>query len=228
MSSRPLHIAALIPAFNEAGRIARVVEGVRPHVDTVLVVDDGSEDGTGAAAEAAGAEVVRHDANRGKGHAVRTGLEALLPRAFTHVLFMDGDLQHRPEDVPGLVAEAAASNADVVVGARVFDRARMPRSRYYSNVIGSRALAGFTGVPVSDSQSGFRLIRTDVLRRIRLTSTKYEIETEMLIRLAKLGVSIREVPVTLAYEGARSKLRPIRDTTRTCFLAVYYRYLCRD
>ncbi len=105
--------------------------GTRPHVDAVLVVDDGSTDDTAAAAEAAGAEVVRHPDNRGKGVAVRSGLAAVHGRGFTHVLLMDGDLQHRPADVPRLVAAAAGSggagaDADVIVGARTFDRAQMP------------------------------------------------------------------------------------------------------
>src|SRR5262249_40102018 len=113
------------------------------------------------------------------------------------------------------------------VGERVFDKSKMPRSRYYSNVIGSRALSGFIGSEIRDSQSGFRLIRCDVLRGMPLTATGYEIETEMLIKLARRGAPMTSVPVELSY-GARSKLRPIRDTTRTCFLAVYYRFLSRD
>ena len=220
-------VAALIPALDEAGSIAAVVAGVRLHVDEVLVVDDGSRDETGARAQAAGATVLRHEHNRGKGCAVRTGLEYVLARPFTHVLLMDGDLQHRPDDVPKLTAAARERELDLVVGARRFDRARMPRARYYSNVIGSRALSAFIGAPIRDTQSGFRLVACAPLRNLVLTSTGYEIETEMLIRLAQLGARIGDVEVTLAYEGARSKLRPVRDTTRTCFLAVYYRYLSR-
>jgi glycosyltransferase involved in cell wall biosynthesis len=226
--SRPAPVvAAVVPAFNEARTIAEVVQGLRGHVDVVYVVDDGSTDGTAGRAGAAGAQVLRHAGNRGKGHAVRTGLAAVLAGPFTHVLLMDGDLQHRPEDVPRLVAEAAAADPDVVIGSRVFDRERMPRPRYYSNVIGSWALGRLTGTRVRDSQSGFRLIRTALLRDMRLASTGYEVETEMLIRLARRRARIHEVPVTLAYEGACSKLRPVRDTTRTCFLALYFRFLSR-
>ena len=140
---------------------------------------------------------------------------------------MDGDLQHRPADVPRLIAAAAAGGADVIVGARSFDRAQMPASRYWSNVIGSWALGGLIGVP--DPRHAVRLPADPLatLEPLTLTSTGYEIETEMLIRLARRGAVVREVPVALAY-GAPSKLRPIRDTTRTCFLAVYYRFLCRN
>jgi glycosyltransferase involved in cell wall biosynthesis len=226
-AAAPMRVAALIPAYEEAAHIAAVVAGVRPHVDAVIVVDDGSQDETASRAREAGAEVLRHEANRGKGHAVRTGLAHVLARPFTHVLLMDGDLQHRPADVPKLLAAARARGLELVVGARGFDRAKMPAARYYSNVIGSRALSAFVGAPVRDTQSGFRLVASDRLRGLRLTATGYEIETEMLIRLAQLGARIGDVEVTLAYEGAKSKLRPVRDTTRTCFLAVYYRFLSR-
>src|SRR5690242_7783851 len=220
-------VCALIPAFNEAATIAEVVTGVRPHVQAVVVVDDGSADETASRAEAAGARVIRHAENRGKGHAVRSGLAQILALDFSHVLLMDGDGQHRPEDVPKMLQAARERDADLVVGARIFDKAQMPRSRYYSNTIGSRALSSFIGSPIEDSQSGFRLIRCDILRGLTLTATGYEIETEMLIKLARRHVSMTSVPVTLSY-GAESKLRPIRDTTRTCFLAVYYRFLSRD
>ena len=158
-ASEPLRVVAVIAAFNEGRHIREVVLGTRPHVDAIVVVDDGSTDDTAAAAEAAGAEVVRHPGNRGKGIAVRSGLDAVRGRGFTHVLLMDGDLQHRPSDVPRLVAAATAADADVIVGARSFDRAQMPASRYWSNVIGSWALGGLVGVPIRDTQSGFRLIR---------------------------------------------------------------------
>ena len=219
--------AAVIPAFDEAASIANVVQGVRGSVAQVIVVDDGSTDGTAERARAAGAEVIVHAGNRGKGHAVRTGIARVLAGDFTHVVLLDGDMQHLPEEAAALVATAAGTGADVVVGERRFERERMPASRYHANRIGSRVLSWFVGVPVRDTQCGFRVFRVDALRSLRLRASGYEIETEMLVKVRRRGGRVASVPITAVYGGQRSKLRPVRDTTRTCFLAVYYRFLER-
>lgn len=220
-----MNVAALIPAYNEASTIADVVRGVRPFVSQVLVVDDGSIDGTAEEARAAGARVMAHATNMGKGHAVRTGLAHLLSGDITHVILLDGDMQHLPHETPRLLDAARATGADVVIGERRFDRAGMPASRYHANRIGSRALSSFVGVPLEDTQCGFRVFRAEALRTMRLSARGYDIETEMLIKLRRLGGRVASVPVSAVYNIRRSKLRPIRDTTRTCFLAVYYRFL---
>lgn len=222
-----LRPVALIPAFNEAGTIAEVITGLRGVVEHVLVVDDGSTDGTGAIAEREGAEVLAHPVNRGKGHAIRSGIAALGERGFTHVLMLDGDLQHLPSEAPLLIDAAARTGGDVVLGERRFDRAEMPASRYHANRLGSRALSWFVGVPLRDTQCGFRLVRLAALRGLPLRARGYEIETEMLVKLWRRGATLASVPVTAVYAGQVSKLRPVRDTTRTCFLAVYYRYIER-
>jgi len=218
---------ALIPAFNEARTIAAVVTGVRDAVDRVIVIDDGSRDGTAERARDAGAEVAIHEVNLGKGHAVRTGLARVFAGDFTHVLLLDGDLQHLPAEASALLREAEGGGADIVIGERRFERSRMPASRYHANRIGSRALSWFIGVPVRDTQCGFRVFRVDALRPLQLRATGYEVETEMLVKVRRRGGRIAAVPITAVYDGQRSKLRPVRDTTRTCFLAVYYRFLER-
>jgi glycosyltransferase involved in cell wall biosynthesis len=216
---------ALIAAYNEEGHVAEVVTGTLPYVAAVFVVDDGSSDETAARAREAGATVLVHPSNLGKGHAIRTGLAALVNTDFTHVVFLDADLQHDPAEIPALLA-AAEKGADFVIGERELIRSQMPASRYYSNVVGSRVLSSFIGTPVSDTQSGFRVVAMPWLRRLRLTGTGYEIETEMLIKLTRGGASVARVKVArLHYAGVKSHIRPFRDTCRTCFLAVWYRYL---
>jgi len=222
-----MRAAAVIPAFNEARSIADVVDGVRASVDRVIVVDDGSTDGTAERARAAGADVVVHEGNRGKGRAVRTGLARALEGEFTHVLLLDGDMQHLPSEASLLLAEAERGSAEVVLGERRFQRDLMPASRYHANRIGSRVLSWFVGVPVQDTQCGFRVFRVDALRRLPLTASGYEIETEMLVKVRRRGGRVATVPITAVYTGQPSKLRPVPDTTRTCFLAVYYRFLER-
>jgi glycosyltransferase involved in cell wall biosynthesis len=218
---------AIVPAYNEGDTIADVVAGIREVVARVVVVDDGSVDYTSERARAAGADVVRHLSNAGKGRAVRTGLKHVLSGDFTHVLLLDGDMQHLPKEAGPLLAAAAETGADVVLGERRFFREQMPASRYHANRLGSCVLSWFVGVPLRDTQCGFRVFRVEALRGLRLRASGYDIETEMLVKIRRRGGRLASVPVTAVYGNERSKLRPVRDTTRTCFLAVYYRFLER-
>ncbi|MEP6782224.1 MAG: glycosyltransferase family 2 protein [Acidobacteriota bacterium] len=219
-------VAAIVPALDEVATIAAVVRGLAESVSVVVVSDDGSRDGTAEAARAAGAHVVARPTTGGKGRAIRTALaEVLSWPDIEWVLFIDADMQHRPDEAERLIGRAVESGADLVTGERQFVREQMPASRYYANYFGSRALSSFTGVPLRDSQCGFRVWRTSMLRRLPLRATGYDIETEMLIKVRRLGGTIISVPVSAVYGTGRSKLRPVRDTTRTCFRAVFYRYL---
>lgn len=218
-------VHAVIPAYNEARTIGNVVTGVLPFTSSVTVVDDGSTDATAEIAVHAGAQVVRLAQNSGKGMALRAGITHALTHGGTHVLCLDGDMQHLPSEAPLLIAAAAETDAALVVGERQFDRAVMPASRYYANLIGSRALSRFMGVRVIDTQCGFRLFKSECLRNMRLTARGYEIETEMIVKVGRRGGRIARVPISSVYSTQRSKLKPVRDTTRTCFLAVYYRFI---
>jgi glycosyltransferase involved in cell wall biosynthesis len=222
-----MHICALIPAFNEARNIARVVQGTREFIETVVVIDDGSSDGTVELAEAAGAICLRSACNRGKSSALRTGLAYAVEHQFTHVLTLDGDGQHQPQDIPGMIQAAEDKQVDLVIGARPFVRDRMPRARYYANTIGSKLASALVGAEVKDSQSGFRLLRLEKLSTIRLRSRRYEFEMEILIKMRLSGCTIAHSPIQMIYADGPdcSKLRPIRDTTRTCLWSLAYRFL---
>lgn len=222
-----MKVCAIIPVFNEADTVGDVVAGVKPLVAEVIVVDDGSNDGSGDRATQAGAVCLRLDRNRGKGSALRHALANIAHRDFTHVLFLDGDGQHRPEDIPLLVEQARTTGADLVIGVRAFDKARMPASRHFSNTVGSGLASRLVGQPIQDSQSGFRLARLDRLRGIRLRSRRYEFEMEVLIKVCANGGRVAHAPVALVYDGgrARSKMHPIRDTVRICLWSLAFRYL---
>ena len=219
-------VGALIPAYNEAGGIADLVAAVSRHVSLVVVVDDGSTDGTGERAAAAGATCLRLEPNQGKGAALRLAVEWAKKRDLTHVLFMDGDGQHLPDDIPVLLARAEETDADLIIGARTFDRTRMPASRYFSNTIGSRLTSSLVRRTILDRQSGFRLARLECLRGVNLRSRRYEFEMEVLIKLCRQGGRVDHAPVALVYHGgrARSKMNPIRDTVRICLWSLAFRF----
>ncbi len=211
----------LIPAYQAAESVGGVVRGALEHTARVLVVDDGSSDGTGAAAARAGSEVIRLSANSGKGAAIRAGLERLLPSTATHVAFLDADGQHDPRDLPDLLA-AAREGDEFVIGSRMSRPEEVPPVRYRTNEIGSRILTRMTGREVEDGQSGYRVISTNILRRLPLKSNGYLIETEILLKAARYVPRFRHVPVRVLY-GGPSHYRPFRDTWIISWGAVYYK-----
>jgi glycosyltransferase involved in cell wall biosynthesis len=212
--------AALIPAYQCAETIAGVAAETARFVTTVLVVDDGSTDETAEQGRRAGAEVFRRPANGGKGAAIRSGLEVLLARPqITHVLFLDGDGQHDPAEIPKFLAPARGG-ARFIVGSRMSERDSIPAYRYETNRIGDLILTRMTGHEVEDGQSGFRLVSADLLRKMNLAANGYLIETEMLLRAAALVDRFQFVPIRAIY-GTPSHFRPFRDTWKISWGAVF-------
>jgi glycosyltransferase involved in cell wall biosynthesis len=215
----------LIPANNEAETLPGVLAGALPLVERVLVVDDGSDDGTADVARSAGVDVLRLEKRSGKGAALRAGLNALLPEAGGYILFMDADAQHDPGDIPVMLAALGRRpRPDVVLGCRLRPETKdsIPRVRYATNLFGVYVLSRVTGLEVGDSQTGFRLIRADRLKEIELESTGFEIETEILIKLASRKITLVNVPVSITYHPGRSHYRSVPDTYRVCMATLRY------
>jgi glycosyltransferase involved in cell wall biosynthesis len=214
-------VVAVIPAYQCGATIGAVVAGVRLHLDRVVVVDDGSGDDTSAAAAQSGAEVHRLAENCGKGAALRHGIELALAGDPAAVLLLDGDGQHDPADIPALLAAWDAGAGDFLVGSRMWEAEAIPRARYWTNRIGSRILCWMTGWPIEDSQSGYRLLGADLLRRLPLAARRYAVESEMLIKAANRGARLGQVPIRVIYDGYPSHFRPVVDTARIALWAIY-------
>ncbi len=213
-------LMALVPALDAADTIAQVVNGAREHVERVVVVDDGSADETAAEAEKAGALVIRHDRNLGKGEALKTGFKHAQAEDFEAVVTLDADTQHDPAEIPSLI-KAFDAGADIVIGARLADKEKIPRARYYTNLVGVACISWRAGCRIEDTQSGFRVYRISAVRDIRLYTHRFDTETEILIKAGRRGKRIVTVPVKTIYTDeiiSKSHFRPVYDTYRICMI----------
>jgi glycosyltransferase involved in cell wall biosynthesis len=208
-------LLAVIPAYNPGPALLDVARRTAALVGqaNVLIVDDGSRDGSGATAEAEGFRVVRHQENRGKGAALRTGYRVALEEGYEAALTLDADGQHDPAWIPRLT-EALKPGVDLVIGSRMSDPGPMPPVRVATNRFMSRVLSSLAGTPISDTQSGFRIVRRRVLEQVPLVTERFETESELLIRAGRHGFRIAEVAIPAVYGSEKSKIRPLADTLR--------------
>ena len=221
MSKGSLKLIGLIPAYNAGDTVAQVVAGTLRQLPEVVVVDDGSVDGTAKAAREAGAFVISHPANMGKGAALRTGFEHALARGCDGILTLDADTQHDPDEIPKLIAKADETGAGITIGARLKDKEKIPPARYWTNMVGVTCISWRAKNRLEDSQSGFRIYRAEVLRGMKYTSSRFETETELLIRAGKRGFNIASVPVRTIYSEEilrKSHYRKVRDTYLICMM----------
>ena len=209
-------VGAILPALNAAQYLDAVVGEIKQrHPDLrVLVVDDGSSDGTAQVARTAGAGVISHPQNRGKGAALQTGFDWALAERLTWVYTMDADGQHLPVEMERFLTAAIGENFDVVVGNRMEATADMPWIRKATNQFTSWVISRLAGCRIPDSQNGFRLFRVACLAGVTLTSQRYDAESEILVKLARRGYRIGSVPISAVYGEEKSSINPIVDTGR--------------
>jgi glycosyltransferase involved in cell wall biosynthesis len=221
-----LRLMAVIPAHDAGATVGAVVRDTARFVDAVVCVDDGSRDTTAPAAAAAGAMVIAHPHNRGKGAALRTGMTA----AFTHgadaVVTLDADGQHLPDQIPALL-RGMASGADLVLGCRAAAFAAMSPLRRAANRLSSRLISFAAGQRIADVQTGFRIYGREMFLRLGLHGNGFEAESAIVVRAARRGFRIRSVPVRLAKVDGRatSHYRPIRDSLRIAQAVTWMRLL---
>ncbi len=210
----PARCAVVIPCHNEEAALQPLLDKVVQFLPKVFVVDDGSSDGTAAAARTAGAFVLVHERQLGKGAALQTGLKHALQTGFAWAITLDGDGQHDPSEIPLFLRKAEAEPIDLLVGNRMGQSWQMPWLRRWINRWMSLRLEKLTGAELPDSQCGFRLIRLSAWARLPIRSRHYEIESELLVAMLRAGHRVDFVPIQCKYLREKSGIHPIVDSWR--------------
>jgi glycosyltransferase involved in cell wall biosynthesis len=214
-----MKVAVVIPAYNEAATIGNVAARARAQCERVIVVDDGSRDGTSEALAGLAVTLVRHESNRGKGAALWSGFERALADGAEAVVTLDGDGQHRPEDIPRLIAAAQRHPGLIVIGSRMAEGEAFPRSRYFANRTANFWISWAAGYRIEDSQSGFRLYPATLLKSVRVARDRahgFVFESEILIEAARAGVASVPVAIAAIYapNARASHFRSVVDVLR--------------
>lgn len=209
-----MKICAVIPAYNEASTIGNLIKELLNKNLDVLVIDDGSSDTTGIIARECGAYVVGWKKNLGKGVALRAGFRFAQDKDYDGAITLDGDGQHSVSDISNFLKAASSTSADIIIGNRMNDIHQMPILRRIVNKVMSLILFSIIRQRVPDSQCGYRFIRKEALKKLRLCSCNYEIESEILLEAGRLNLSVHSIPIKTIYSGSRSYIHPLRDTIR--------------
>jgi glycosyltransferase involved in cell wall biosynthesis len=218
-------VCVLIPTFNNAATLGHVIEGVLNYTNQVIVVNDGSTDGTSSMlSQYDSLVVVSYESNRGKGYALRQGFKHAVAAGYDYAITIDSDGQHYPEDLPNFEAALEAHPNAIIIGARNMDHASVPGKSSFGNNFSNFWFRVETGVKLSDTQSGYRLYPIRALEKFRFITRKYEFEIEVLVRAAWSGIEVLNIPVRVFYpekEKRVSHFRPFKDFTRISILNTF-------
>ena len=220
-------IAVLIPALNAERTLPRVVVEARAQLEPVLVIDDGSSDATSEVAREAGATVIRHPVNRGKGGALKTGFQWALENGFDGAITLDADGQHLAGEIPKFVRERERGGADLIIGGRSHLFGQMLPRRRMANRFSAACIAFASGVEITDSQSGFRYYSANLLRQVKLRAEGFDMESEVIVRAGRRKFGVVTIPIELGFvDGiATSHYKPLKDTLRIAWTVIRTRFL---
>ncbi|MHB8155633.1 MAG: glycosyltransferase family 2 protein [Candidatus Omnitrophota bacterium] len=209
-----MRICVIIPTYNESRAIAALINQITKLGLEVIIIDDGSVDDTVKIATACGAKVLANLRNMGKGASLIKGYNFALQQGFDAVISMDGDGQHSCDDLLAFIQKARNSQSALIVGNRMGMTKGMPVLRMITNLLISKFISLIVKQHIPDTQCGFRLAKKELLARIDLSTSKYETESEVLIKAAHLGFKIESIPVKTIYSGGKSQINPLVDTLR--------------
>jgi glycosyltransferase involved in cell wall biosynthesis len=214
-----MRAVVVIAAYNEAGTIRDIAERTLRQSPWLIVVDDGSADGTHEAIAGLPLTLLRNAANSGKAASLWRGIQQAIGQGAEAVVTLDGDGQHAPEDIPRLLAALERHRNAIVIGSRLHDKRNIPLDRYLANRVANFWIGWAAGQAIEDSQSGFRVYPAALFRAIKVRCDRpasFVFESEILIESARSGTELIGVPVAAIYEprGRRSHFRPILDIAR--------------
>jgi len=209
----------IIPAYNEEESIAKLLPSLNFPPQDIIVVDDGSTDNTISKSQSFGVHVIRHEKNKGKGMAHRTGFNFASKEEARWVITMDADGQHSPKDIPKFIKAIKEKKGDMIIGEREVTIRTMPFLRFLTNLWTSFIVSILGGKRVKDAQSGFRAISKEIFTSISLSTNNFQTESEIIIKAARRGFRITSVPVRTIYNESYSYIKPFLDTLRFIKLA---------
>ncbi|MBC8277465.1 MAG: glycosyltransferase family 2 protein [FCB group bacterium] len=217
--------AILIPVYNEGEIFGRFLQQVMKFADAedIIIVDDGSTDGTCDGIENLTVNLLRHIDNSGKGNALKTGFRQAIEAGYDWVLCMDGDGQHVPEKIPDFISAANESKYQLIIGNRRKNLESMPWDRKFSNLITSSFLSLIAGYKIHDAQCGYRMYRTDFLKEVDLKTSDFDTENEILLKAFKRRAAIGWVDIPVVYGDETSHINRLSDTLK--FIKLIIRYL---